>query len=62
MTEDEFYGQLDNIIMWCFTLGFNAAEHYKSAKEAEPYYEDNLDSWIEDIMTSHKEILEQKKD
>ena len=63
MTEDTFYGQLDNIIMWCFTLGFNAArreygEQYKSAQEAEPNYEDNLDSWIQDIISSHEEILQ----
>ena len=62
LTEDRFYGQLDNIIMWCFTLGFNAArreygEQYKSAQEAEPFYEDNLDSWVQDIVTSHEELL-----
>lgn len=62
LTEDKFYGQLDNIMMWCFTLGFNAArreygDQYKSAREAEPNYEDNLDSWIQDIITSHEELL-----
>lgn len=63
MSEDQFYGQLDNIMMWCFTLGFNAArrehgEPFASATEAESLYEDHLDSWIEDIMTSHKGIVE----
>lgn len=62
-TEDKFYGQLDNIMMWCFTLGFGAArreygEQYKSAEEAEPAYEDNLDSWIQDIITGHEELTQ----
>lgn len=63
MSKDAFDGAVDTIIYRAFELGFGAHQHYpdRTAHSVEPYYEDNLDSWLQNISNEADDLVDETR-